>query len=33
VLHRYAPDPAEQALLAPRLERFRAIYPALKHLH
>jgi xylulokinase len=33
VLHSYAPEPSEQALLAPRLERFRAIYPALKHLH
>ncbi len=32
ITHRYQPDPAEQALLAPRYARFQAIYPALKAL-
>jgi xylulokinase len=30
VLKSYQPDPAEQALLAPRYVRFKALYPALK---
>jgi xylulokinase len=29
----YRPDPAEQALLAPRYARFRALYQALKNIH
>ena len=29
----YRPDPAEQALLAPRYARFRALYHALKNIH
>ena len=28
--HEYHPDPAEAALLAPRHQRFRALYPALR---
>ena len=28
--HEYHPDPAEAALLAPRQQRFRALYPALR---
>ncbi len=32
ITHRYQPDPAEKALLAPRYARFAALYPALKAL-